>query len=175
MLPSVSLITFESLTLYLPGLLNKYALPKLENIDDEDGTLANILKGFDSKELVEEVQKLSDALKAAVKLNVLKAAKDGVTVIDFANTNAMRTIINGIFDSKIIEGNEGRIIRIILRVTKIFENIEKDALVGIDYDREQQLLLSAIDSFEVVMKDDKFLDFDENGKLVNQVKVQVIN
>lgn len=150
----------------LPGLLNKYALPKLENIDDEDGTLANILKGFDSKELVEEVQKLSDALKAAVKLNVLKAAKDGVTVIDFANTNAMRTIINGIFDSKIIEGNEGRIIRIILRVTKIFENIEKDALVGIDYDREQQLLLSAIDSFEVVMKDDKFLDFDENGKLV---------
>lgn len=142
----------------VPGLINKYALPLVDNYDQE-GELAEIIKGYDSKLLIEEILKFAEALKAAVKLGVFDINTLGLEAINYEETESMHTIVNTIFDSKLIEGNEGKIIRILLKITKVLEDVEKGALEGIDYDREQQLLNDAISALEVVLQDEDFVLF----------------
>ena len=149
----------------LPSALQQFVVPLVKDADDEDGTLNDVITGLESSELIKEVQKLIDVAKAVVELNVLKVKEEGIQAIDLANTDAIKTIINGIFDSKILEGYEGRLVRILLRATNIFPDLEKGAFDHVDFDREQALLISAIDELEVVLKDENFLTFDENNKI----------
>lgn len=150
---------------FIPSILEKYLLPKVEQWDDEDSTLNKILTELESDELVLEVQKLVDVVKAIIDLNVLDYKSEGIQAIDFGNTTALKTIINGIFDSKLLEGYESRVIRILFKVTKLFPDLEKGTFDHVDFDREQALLIAAIDELEVVLKDENFLTFDENNKL----------
>ena len=149
----------------LPSALQQFVVPLVKDADDEDGTLNDVITGLESSELIKEVQKLIDVAQAVVELNVLKVKEEGIQAIDLAKTEAIKTIINGIFDSKILEGYEGRLVRILLRATNIFPDLEKGAFDHVDFDREQSLLISAIDELEVVLQDENFLTFDENNKI----------
>ncbi len=145
----------------IPATVDKFLIPQLEKFDDEDGTLNDIINGLESKELVEEVQKLVVALKSAIDLGVFDIATEGLNGLNLEQTNAMRNIVNAIFDSKLLEGYEARVIRLALKLTKIFPDLEKGAFEGIDFDREQQILLSFIDDLEVVLQDPAFLVFKD--------------
>lgn len=165
----------------LPGVIDKYLLPKLNLGDDFDDSqlIADIIKKFDdgsqgSKELVEEIIKLVDVVKAMVELNLLDIKEQGFEVVDLSNTDAFRTIVNGIFDSKLINGFEGRVIRIILKLTNVLD-IEKDSdlynqLINIDFEGEQEILINFINAVEPVLQDKDFSIFDENGQLKVDVK-----
>ena len=150
----------------VPSLLEKFVVPQLDKFEDEDGTLNEVINGLESEALVLEVQKLVDVVKAVVELNVLKVKEEGIQAIDFANTDAIKTIINGIFDCQLIDGYEGRLVRILLKVTGLFPELEKGIFDHVDFDKEQELLIAAIDELEIVLQDEDFLSFDENGKLV---------
>src|SRR5699024_4537643 len=104
----------------LPGLLDKYLLPRLDDIEsvDDETLFSDILSKVLFEELVNVIIKLIDVVKAAVEINLLNA-KEGVDAIDFANTDSLKTIVSGILDSSLVQGNEGRIIRIILKATNI--------------------------------------------------------
>ena len=150
----------------VPSLLEKFVVPQLDKFEDEDGTLNEVINGLESEALVLEVQKLVDVVKAVVELNVLKVKEEGIQAIDFANTDAIKTIINGIFDCQLIDVYEGRLVRILLKVTGLFPELEKGIFDHVDFDKEQELLIAAIDELEIVLQDEDFLSFDENGKLV---------
>ena len=149
----------------LPSVLDKYVVPLVKNFEDEDGTLKDIITGLESEVLIAEIQKLVDVAKAVVELNVLEVSKSGIQALDLANTEAMKTAINGIFDSKLLEGYEARVVRILLKVTKLFPNLEKGIFAEVDFDREQALLIQVIEDLEVILQDENFLTFDENGKI----------
>ena len=149
----------------LPSVLDKYVVPLVKNFEDEDGTLKDIITGLESEVLIAEIQKLVDVAKAVVELNVLEVSKSGIQALDLANTDAMKTAINGIFDSKLLEGYEARVVRILLKVTKLFPNLEKGIFAEVDFDREQALLIQVIEDLEVILQDENFLTFDENGKI----------
>ena len=153
----------------LPGLLDKYLLPRLDDIEsvDDETLFSDILSKVPSEELVNEIIKLIDVVKAAVEINLLNA-KEGVDAIDFANTDALKTIVSGILDSTLVQGYEGRIIRIILKATNILD-IPKDSavyeqLVSIDYSGEKDVLIKFIDAVESVLKDPNFKLTNEEGK-----------
>ncbi len=149
----------------MPSLLEKFVVPQLDKFEDEDGTLNDIITNLESAELITEIQKLVDVVIAIVDLNVLEVKTSGIQAIDFANTDAIKTVINGIFDSKILEGYESRVVRIILKLTKVFPDLEKGTFDHVDFDKEQTILLAAIDELEVVLQDEDFLKFNEDGKL----------
>lgn len=155
----------------LPGLLDKYVLPKLDDINGvDDETLFNdLFNNLPSEELVNEIIKLVDVLRAAVDMNLLRA-KENLGNVDIANTEALKTIISGILDSKIIQGYEGRIIRIILKLTGILD-IPKDSLVyeelvNLDYTGEKEVLLAFVDAITPVLKDSTFKLVNEDNKLI---------
>ena len=160
----------------LPGVINKYLLPKLElggDFDDAD-LIKDIMDKFGddaqgSKDLVDEIIKLVDILRAAVELNLLDAKDGGLGAIDLANTDALKRVVNGIFESKFLEDNEGRIIRIILKLAKVLDiPLHSDLyneLVSIDYDGEQEVLVSFIDALAPVLQDEEFSVVNEEGKL----------
>ena len=159
------LVESELVLELLPSVLDKYVVPLVKDFEDEDGTLKDIITGLESEVLIAEIQKLVDVAKAVVELNVLDVSKSGIQALDFANTEAMKTIINGIFDSKLLEGYEARVVRILLKVTKLFPNLEKGIFAEVDFDREQALLIQVIEDLEVILQDEEFLTFDENGKI----------
>lgn len=153
----------------LPGLLDKYVLPRLDEIEsvDDETLFSDILSKVPSEELVNEIIKLIDVVKAAVEIHLLDSANN-IDAIDFANTDALKTIVNGIFDSTLIQGYEGRIIRIILKATNLLD-IPKDSavyeqLVSIDYSGEKDVLIQFIDAIEPVLKDPNFKLTNEEGK-----------
>ena len=161
----------------LPGIIEKYLLPKLEFGKDFDDTelFKDILDKFGdnaqgSKELVDEIIKLIDIVRAAIDLNLLGAKDEGLGAIDLANTEALKTIVNGIFESKFLEGNEGRIIRIILKLAKVLDiPMHSDLyneLVSIDYTGEQEMLIAFIDALTPVLKDEEFSIVNDEGKLI---------
>lgn len=161
----------------LPGIIDKHLLPKINLGDDFDDSeiIKDILDKFDdnslgSKELVDEIIKLVEIVKAVVELNLLDAKEEGLGAIDYANTEALKTIVNVIFDSKFIEGNEGRIIRILLKMTGVLD-IEKGSdlyneLVSIDYTGEQEILNAFIDEIAPVLQAEDFSIVDQDGKLI---------
>lgn len=160
----------------LPGVIDKYVLPKLELGEDFDDTelFKDILDKFGdnsqgSKELVDEIIKLIDIVKAAIELNLLGAKDEGLGAIDLANTEALKTIVNGIFESKFLEGNEGRIIRIILKLAKVLDipmgSDLYNELVSIDYTGEKEMLIAFIEALEPVLQDEDFSVVNEEGKL----------
>lgn len=153
----------------LPGLLDKYVLPRLDEIEsvDDETLFSDILSKVPSEELVNEIIKLIDVVKAAVEIHLLDSANN-IDAIDFANTDALKTIVSGIFDSTLIQGYEGRIIRIILKATNLLD-IPKDSavyeqLVSIDYSGEKDVLIQFIDAIEPVLKDPNFKLTNEEGK-----------
>ena len=126
----------------------------------KDGVFKDILDKVSSEELVNELIKLIDVVRAAIDFGLLKVNQNGIEALDLANTEALKTIVSGIFDSKLIQGHEGRIIRIILKVTGILD-IAKDSevynqLVALDYTGEKDVLLSFIDDITPVLKDEDF-------------------
>ena len=160
----------------LPGVIDKHVLPKLElggEFDDSD-LFKDILDKFGddaqgSKALVDEIIKLIDVVKAAVEINLLGAKDEGLGAIDLANTEALKTIVNGIFGSKFLEDNEGRIIRIILKLARVLDiSMNSDLyneLVSIDYTGEQETLIAFIDALTPVLKDEEFSIVNKEGKL----------
>lgn len=153
----------------LPGLLDKYVLPRLDEIEsvDDETLFSDILSKVPSEELVNEIIKLIDVVKAAVEIHLLDSANN-IDAIDFANTDALKTIVSGIFDSTLIQGYEGRILRIILKATNLLD-IPKDSavyeqLVSIDYSGEKDVLIQFIDAIEPVLKDPNFKLTNEEGK-----------
>lgn len=153
----------------LPGTLDKYVLPRLDDIQnvDDETLFSDILDKLPSEELVNEIIKLIDVVRAAIDINLL-GAKDGLAQIDLANTEALKTIVSGILDSALIQGFEGRIIRIILKATNILD-IPKDSavyeqLVSIDYSGEKDVLVAFIDAIEPVLKDSEFKLTNDEGK-----------
>ena len=159
------LVDSDAFLQLLPTLLDKYVVPAVADIDD-DNTVQDILDSLTSEELVQEVEKLIDVVKAIVKLNVLAYKDEGINAIHFNETDAMHTIIDGILDSKIMEGFEGRIIRLLLKATKIFPDLEKGVFDGIDWDREQVILNSIVEDLKVLLVDDRLVILNEDGKFV---------
>lgn len=153
----------------LPGLLDKYVLPRLDEIEsvDDETLFSDILSKVPSEELVNELIKLIDVVKAAVEIHLFDS-KNNIDAIDFSNTDALKTIVSGILDSTLIQDYEGRIIRIILKATNLLD-IPKDSavyeqLVSIDYSGEKDVLIKFIDAIEPVLKDPNFKLTNEEGK-----------
>lgn len=160
----------------LPDAIQKYLLPMIEKIDaiDDETLVKDMLDKVNSEELVNEIIKLIDVARAVIDLGAFKVKEDGINAIDYTNTEALKTIISGIFDSKLIEGNEGRIIRIILKATGIL-NIEKgsnvyEELIALDYSKEKEILLQFVDELTPILKDESFSLVDENGKFKLDLK-----
>ncbi len=155
----------------LPGLINKYVIPKIESLKDlDDDTLVkDILDSVSSEELVEEIIKLVDVVKAALDLGVFNVNKDGINAIDFTKTDDLKTIVSGILGSKLIKNNEGRVIRVILKATGILD-IEKGSdvyneITSINYENEKVILLNFIDKIAPVLQDEEFKLLDDEGKI----------
>ena len=157
------LVDSDAFLQVMPAVIDKYVLPLVENIDD-DHVVADILNKLSSEQLVEEVEKLVDVIRAVVKLNILKYSKEGVNAIHFEETGAMHDIINGIMDSKLMEGFEGRVIRLILKASGIFPNLDKMAFYGIIWDNEQEILNNAVDSLAILFEDERFVILDKDNK-----------
>ncbi len=160
----------------LPEVINKYVLPKIEQLEqiDDDTLVRDIFNKVNSEELVEEVIKLIDVVKASLDLGLLEVKDGGIDKIDFANTEAMKDIVSGILDCKLVEGNEGRIIRIILKATGVLD-IQKDSdvykeLIELDYTGEKVIILDFIDKITPALKDENFSLTDENGKFKLDLK-----
>ena len=156
----------------LPNVLDKYLVPQIEKLEtiDDSALIKDILDHISSEELVNEVIKLVDVVKAAVDLNVLDIKNDGLHALALEQVDAMKTIVSGIFDSKIIQGFEGRIIRLLLKVSGLLD-IEKDGdvynqLIALDYTGEKDILLSFIDEISNVLQDESFTLFNEQNQLI---------
>lgn len=152
----------------LPNLLDKYLLPRLEAIEsvDDETLFKDIFEKLPSDELVNEIIKLIDVVKNAVKINLIGHKANE---IDFSNVDALKAIVSGIFDSKLIQGFEGRIIRILLKVTKLLELDPESSvyqeLVEIDYSGEKEALLNFLDAIAPVLQDPDFKILNDEGKL----------
>ncbi len=156
----------------LPNVLDKYLVPQIEKLEtiDDSALIRDILDHISSEELVNEVIQLVDVVKAVVDLNVLDIKNDGLHALALEQVDAMKTIVSGIFDSKIIQGFEGRIIRLLLKVSGLLD-IEKDGdvynqLVALDYTGEKDILLSFIDEISDVLQDESFSLFNEKNQLI---------
>ena len=157
---------------YVPTLdVKERAEKKLQKMDqyfrNADELQADVVcKAYESYEVVEvTIPTKNIILRAEVKAESVLAA------IDLANTEALKTIVNGIFESKFLEGNEGRIIRIILKLAKVLDiPLHSDLyneLVSIDYNGEQEILTSFIDALAPVLQDEEFSIVNEEGKMHN--------
>lgn len=165
-----ALVDSNVLIKLMPNLLDEHLMPMLDKIEgmDDSRLFQDIFDKVGSEELVKEVTKLINLVKDINKLNVLNAGKDGVGAIDLTQTEALKNIIAGIFDSKLISGYEGRVIRIILKLTKVLD-IPKDSLtyqelISIDYTGEKEKLIDFVDAIAPVLQDETFKLVDEEGK-----------
>ncbi len=155
----------------LPGLLDHHVLPHLNGlIETDDETLfSDLLHTLSSEDIVREIIKLIDVVKAAIDMNLLDVAEEGVQVIDIANTEAIKTIISGILESRFLDGHEGRIIRVFLKAFNLLDinkiSREYADLVHLDYTGETEILLDIVDTLAPVLKDPDFSLFTKDGSL----------
>ncbi len=143
--------------------VNKYLLPITDKFDD-DNLVKDIVNRIPNKEMAEEIINIVKAIKDAQTLGLFEVANKGLNYLNYNETEALINIINTIFDSKILKGVEGRVIRIILKATKILD-IEKGLLNDINFDGEKEILVNFVHAIENVLKDPDFKLFDENGKV----------
>lgn len=143
--------------------VNKYLLP-ITNEFDDDNLVKDIFNNISNKEMAEEIIKIVKAIKDAQTLGLFDVAKNGLGSLKYSETDALINIINTIFDSKILDGVEGRVIRIIFKATKILD-IEKGLLDNINFDGEQEMLVNFIHAIENVLQDPNFVLFDEAGNV----------
>ena len=143
--------------------VNKYLLP-ITNEFDDDNLVKDIFNNISNKEMAEEIIKIVKAIKDAQTLGLFDVAKNGLGSLKYSETDALINIINTIFDSKILDGVEGRVIRIIFKATKILD-IEKGLLDNINFDGEQEILVNFIHAIENVLQDPNFVLFDEAGNV----------
>lgn len=167
-----ALVDSNILIQLMPNLFEEYLMPMLEKLEgmDDAQLFQDIFDKVGSEELVREVTKLIDIVKDINKLNVL----NGVNSVDLTQTEALKNIISGIFDSKLISGYEGRVIRLILKLTKVLDIPIKSEtylkLVAIDYTGEKEKLIDFVDAITPVLKDESFELIDEDGKFKLDVK-----
>lgn len=146
----------------LPEVLSHKVTPTISDTEMSD-ILNDILDNVSSEEIVNEIKILVEAVFSAKDLGLFKVPQNGLGAIDFAKTEEMKTLINALCDSKLIDGYEARILRVILKVMKFDVAVE---LLDVDYDYEQQLLNDFIDALAPVLQNPTFKLVDENGKLV---------
>lgn len=142
---------------------NKYLLPITDKFDD-DNVVKDIMNSIREKALAEEIIKIVQAIKDAQTLGLFEVARDGIGALKYQEVDAMINIIDTIFQSKIFQGFEGRIIRIILKATKLLE-VEKGLLNDIDYTGERDLLVNFIREVEPILKDPEFSLVDDSGNV----------
>lgn len=167
------LVDSELVVSALSPVVNKYVLPITDKYDD-DNLVKDIIANVGSETAAREIINIVEAFKSASELGLFKVANDGLSALNYANTEAMENIINTIFDSKLFVGYEGRIIRIILKATKILD-VEKGLLNDINYSAvvdkngvvikqgERDLLISFINTLEPILKDPDFKLTDSKG------------
>ena len=141
--------------------VNKYVLPITDQYDDDD-LIKDIFNEIGPGTAVEEIIKIVQAFKSAQNLGLFKVSKDGLKALEYQKVDDIKNIINTIFESKLFEGYEGRIIRIILKTTKLLD-VEKGLLNDIDYTGEKEILISFIDEVTPILQDEEFKLVDENG------------
>ena len=136
--------------------------PLLDGNEEAGDILDDILDQENaSKVIIEEVEKIIAAVFAARDLGLLAVPRSGLKAIDFAQTEAMKTIVNALFDSKLFDGYEARILRVILKVCKIEVELE---LLDVDYDQEQALINGFIDKVAPILQNEAFEIFNDEGK-----------
>lgn len=135
--------------------------PYAEKYEAKD-ILDSVLSNLESEELVEEVKLLVEAVFSARDLGLLAVPGNGLKAIDFSKTDEMKVIINALCDSRIIDGLEARILKVILKIAKIDVEL---SLLEVDYDNEQELLNAFIDELAPLLQKEEFKVFDENNKL----------
>lgn len=143
--------------------VNRYLLPITDKFDD-DNLVKDIVDRIPNKEMAEEIIKLVNAIRDAQTLGLFDVVNNNLSYLRYEETEAIINIINTIFESKILKGVEGRVIRIILKATKILD-VEKGLLNDINFDGEREVLVNFIHSIENVLKDPNFVLFDEDGKI----------
>ncbi len=132
------LVDSELVMQLLSPAVNKYVLPITDKYDD-DHLIKDIVNEIGPGTAVTEIAKILQAFKSAQNLGLFKVASKGLSAIEYQKEEDIHNIINTIFDSKLFEGYEGRIIRIVLKATKLLD-VEKGLLNDLDYTNEQYLL-----------------------------------
>ncbi len=143
--------------------VNRYVLPITDEYDD-DHLIKDIINEIGPGTAVEEIIKIVKAFKSAQNLGLFKVSSDGLAALKYEKVDDIKNIINTIFDSKLFEGYEGRIIRIILKATNLLD-VEKGLLNDIDYTGEQEILISFIDEVTPILTDENFKLVDQEGNL----------
>ncbi len=143
--------------------VNRYVLPITDKYDD-DHLIKDIINEIGPGTAVEEIIKIVQAFKSAQNLGLFKVSSDGLAALKYEKVDDIKNIINTIFDSKLFEGYEGRIIRIILKATNLLD-VEKGLLNDIDYTGEQEILISFIDEVTPILTDENFKLVDQEGNL----------
>ena len=161
----------------LAHIIDHKVSPFAEKYEAKD-ILDSVLSNLESEELIEEVKLLVEAVFSARDLGLLAVPGNGLKAIDFSKTEEMKVLVNALCDSKIIDGLEARILKVVLKIAKIEVEL---SLLEVDYDSEQELLNAFIDTLAPVLKDPDFKVFDEENKLVinpeyllKQENIQVI-
>ena len=158
-----TLVDSELVIASISPAVNKYVLPLVEDIDD-DNLVSDIVGEIGSETAAHEIINIVKAIKSASKLGLFSVPEEGLAALNYTEVDAMKDIINVIFDSKLFVGYEGRIIRIIFKATKLLD-VEKGLLNDINYDGEQEKLIAFIDEVTPILLDPDFKLTDDEGKV----------
>ncbi len=158
-----TLVDSEIVIAIIDPAVNKYVLP-ITNEYDDDNLIKDITSNIGSETVAQEIINIVKAFKDANKLGLFEVPEEGLAALNYTEVDAMKNIINVIFDSKLFEGYEGRIIRIIFKATKLLD-IEKGLLNDINYDGEQEKLIAFIDEVTPILLDPEFKLTNDEGNV----------
>lgn len=158
-----TLIESELVISLITPATNKYLLPITDKYDD-DNLVKDIMSTVREKALAEEIIKIVKAFKDAQKLGLFDVPTEGLKALNYQEIDSMKAIIETLFESKIFKGFEGRVIRVVLKATKLLD-VEKGLLDNIDFTGEKERLFAFLDSVSGILTDPEFKLTDENGNV----------
>lgn len=147
----------------LPEILSHKITPLVSKYEGAEGVVDSIIKDNSSETIINEVKLLVEAVFGAKDLGLFAVPKEGLKAIDFSKTDEMKAIVNALLDSKLFDSYEARILNVILQIAKV--EVALEDLEAIDYDVEQGLINGFIDTIAPVLKDEKFVIFNEDNKI----------
>mgnify|MGYP003290853727 CR=1 FL=1 len=179
----------------IPYALDKYLVPIIEDFEDQaqlpDGDHIDVTDKVNKDNLSEEIFNLIYILMDARELGLLGAVSGDLDLklgalaynSDSASFNEMSDklgyrpaaddlalvdIINRIFNSKLFEGNEAKLLRVVFALF-LDTRVSKDAINAIDFstseESERAILVSAINGLRPILTDPEFKIFNDAGEL----------
>lgn len=158
-----TLVDSELVIAAINPAVRKYVLPITNEFDDEN-LVEDIFGEIGPETVVNEIIEIVQAIESANKLGLFSVPEKGLAGLNYTEIDAMKDIINVVFDSQIFEGYEGRIIRIVFKATKLLD-IEKGLLNDINYDGEQEKLIAFIDEVSPILLDPEFKLTNDEGQV----------